>query len=94
MCWRETWHTHWEMYTKGEDLVEGHMEEGEVRLHGGQGVNIEEDIRIGENSWGQQETPIQWMLIEEGKKIRYTLCVENGAIWPKIVGREREEREG
>jgi len=86
-------YTHWEIYTKEENLVEGHMEEGEVRLHEEQKVNIEEDIRIREDSWGQQETPMQWMLIEEEEEIGHASCVENGAIWPKIVGREREERE-
>ena len=36
------------------------MEEGEVRSHEDQGASIEEDIRIEGDSWGQQETPIQW----------------------------------
>jgi len=32
-------------------------------------------------------------LIEEEKEIGHALYVENGVIWPKIVGRERKERE-
>jgi len=31
---------------------------------------------------------------EEEKEIEHTLYVESGAIWPKIVGKEKEERVG
>jgi len=34
------------------------------------------------------------MLIEEKREIGHTLFVERGTIWPKIVSRERKEREG
>jgi len=34
------------------------------------------------------------MLIEEKREIGHTLFVERGAIWPKIISREREERGG
>jgi len=33
-------------------------------------------------------------LIEKEKEIKYILFVENRAIWPKIVGRERKEKRG
>jgi len=32
------------------------------------------------------------MLIEEERKIEHAICVESGAIWPKTVGRGREEK--
>jgi len=32
------------------------------------------------------------MLIGKERKIEYTMCVESGAIWPKTVGKGREER--
>jgi len=82
------------MCSKEKDLVEGHIEAKEARLCGEQKVNIEKNIRIEENSWGQQETPMQWMLIEEEREIGHASYVENGAIWPKIVGKEKEERGG
>jgi len=28
------------------------------------------------------------MLIEEERKIEHAICVENGAIWPKIAGKD------
>jgi len=46
------------MYSKEEDLVGGHIEEKGARLCREQKVNIEEDIRIKEDSWGWQETPM------------------------------------
>jgi len=32
------------------------------------------------------------MLIGEKKKIEYTICMKSRAIWPKTVGKGREER--
>jgi len=45
------------MYSKGEDLVEGYMEKGKIRLCGEQRINIGENIKIEKDSWGQQGTP-------------------------------------
>ena len=36
---------------------------------------------------------MQWMLIEEEREIERTMCVGSRAIWPKTVGKEKEERE-
>jgi len=47
------------MYSKEENLVEGHIKKGEARLYGEQKVNIEEDIRMEEDSQGQQGTLTQ-----------------------------------
>ena len=47
---------------------------------------------VGENK-GQEEIPMQWILIEKEKKIEYAMCVGSGAIWPKTVSKERKERE-
>jgi len=38
-----------------------------------------------EIKWVQEETQMQWMLIEEEKKIGHAMCMKNGAIWPKIT---------
>jgi len=46
------------MYSKEEDLVGGHIKEEGARLYREQKVNIEEDIRIKEDSWSWQETPM------------------------------------
>ena len=35
---------------------------------------------------------MQWMLIGKKGEIGCTLYIESGAIWPKIVGKERKER--
>jgi len=51
--------TYREMYSLEEGLEESHIEEGEDRLCKDQRTSIEEDIRIEEDSRGQQETPIQ-----------------------------------
>ena len=70
------------------------MGKEKARLYGEQEDNIEENIRTKRNSWGQQGTPMQQMLIEEEEEIGYALYVENGAIQPKIVDKEREKRRG
>ena len=35
---------------------------------------------------------MQWMLTEKREGIGHAMYVENGAIWPKTVGRGREEK--
>ena len=35
---------------------------------------------------------MQWMLIEEEGEIECAMYVKSEAIWPKIVGKEREEK--
>jgi len=32
------------------------------------------------------------MLIEEERETEYAMCVESRAIWPKTVGKERQEK--
>jgi len=41
------------MHSKEEDLVGGHIEKERTRLYREQRVNIEKNIRIEEDSWGQ-----------------------------------------
>jgi len=53
-------HVHRKMYSLEEGLGEGHIEEEGDRSCKGQGASIEEDIRIEENSQGQQGTLMQW----------------------------------
>jgi len=53
-------HAHRKMYSLEEGLGKSHIEEGGDRLCKGQGASIEEDIRIEEDSWGQQGTLMQW----------------------------------
>ena len=36
---------------------------------------------------------MQWMLIEKEKEIEYAMYVGSRAIWPKTVGKKREEGE-
>jgi len=47
------------MCSKEENLVEGHIKKEKARLYGKQKVNIEEDIRMEEDSQGQQGTLTQ-----------------------------------
>ena len=37
---------------------------------------------------------MQWRWTEKEKEIKCALYVKSGAIWPIIIGKEREEREG
>jgi len=50
-------------------------------------VVVETQLIEGELKQIQGETQTQWMWIEE-EEIRCTMCVENGAIWPKIAGKD------
>jgi len=34
------------------------------------------------------------MLTKEEEEIEYVMCVENGAIWPRIAERDRERKDG
>jgi len=85
---------HREMHSLEKGLGEGHIEEGGDRSYRGQGASIEEDIRIEGDSWGQQGTSMQWRWTEKEKEIKCALYVKSGAIWPIIIGKEREERGG
>ena len=69
------------------------MEGGEDRLYEKHRVRTsEEEHRAIRRDRGQKETPMQQMLIGEKKKIEYTICMKSRAIWPKTVGKGREER--
>jgi len=36
---------------------------------------------------------MQWILIEEREEIGHAMYVENRAIWPKTIGKEKKEKE-
>ena len=70
------------------------MEGGEDRLYEKHRVRTsEEEHRAIRRDRGWKETPMQQMLIGEKKKIEYTICMKSRAIWPKTVGKKREEGE-
>ena len=82
------------MCSLGEVLEENHMEEEEIRLCREQGIRtLEEDYRTTEENRGQEETPMQQMLIEEEKETEHAMYVESGAIQPKTIGKERGEQQ-
>ena len=70
------------------------MEEEKIRLCRGQRIRtLEEDYRTTEENRGQEETPMQQMLIEEEKETEHAMYVESGAIQPKTIGKERGEQQ-
>ena len=52
---------------------------------------METQLIEGELKWVQGEIQTQWIWIEEEEEIGHAICVENGAIWPKIARKDIEE---
>ena len=74
-------------------LVEDHIEEEKNRSYRGQEVKtLEKEHKTIEKNRGQKKTPMQQISTEEEEEIEYAICMESGAIQPKTVGKEREER--
>ena len=70
------------------------MEEEGARLYREQEVKtLEEEHKTIKENRDQEETPMQWMLIEEEGEIEHAMYMESGAIWPKTIGKEKEKRE-
>jgi len=79
------------------------MEEEGAKLYGEQEImkaveDIKEEDQVyqirKEIKWVQGEIQMQWILTKEEKEIGYAMYIENGAIWPKVVGRDRKKRDG
>jgi len=49
---------------------------------------VETQLIEGELKWVQGETQMQWTWIEKEEEIGRAMCMENGAIWPKIAGKD------
>ena len=74
-------------------LVEDHIEEEKNRSYRGQKVKtLEKEYKTIEKNRGQEKTPMQQMSTEEEEEIEYAIYMESGAIQPKTVGKEREEK--
>ena len=74
-------------------IEKNHIEVERDKLCRGQVVRtLKEKHRTTEENRGQKEILIQQMLIGEKEKIEHTIYVENRAIWPKTISRERKEK--
>ena len=81
------------MHSLGEAQEKDYIEKEENRLCKEQEIRtLKEEHRVTRENRGQKKTSIQQISIEEKKRIGHVLFVENRAIWPKIIGRERKEK--
>ena len=73
----------------GEGLYRGR--EGQI-VQRARARTLEKEYRVIGEDRGQEKTPMQQMLIEEERETEHAMCVESRAIWPKTVGKERQEK--
>ena len=85
--------THREIHSQGEALGEDYMEVEGDKLCGGQVVRtLEEEHRVTERVRGQEETPMQCMLIEEEGGQNMLCMWKIGPYGQKLLAKEEKRR--